>query len=108
MRAKSLIQAGLLSSILVSIAGVGSVQAQVRPSTQTVSIQVPSVVKIVADPTAVGPTGLPRFRVVTNDPAIRRRLEQGAEGGLVAEALVAELSGGRESAADYRFTVVAP
>ena len=109
MRTKSKIQVGALCSILLlSLAGVGSVQAQSRSLQHTVSVRVPRVVRIVPDPVAVGPTGLPVLRVVTNDPAVRRRFAEGSEGGLVAEALVAEPGRDRESTADFRFTLAAP
>jgi hypothetical protein len=109
MRAKSTIQIGALSLVLfLSLAGAESAQAQSRSLQHTVSVRVPSVVRILPGPVAVGPTGLPVFRVVTNDPSLRRRLEEGSEGGLVAERLVAYAGRGSESTADFRYTVVAP
>jgi hypothetical protein len=109
MGTKSKIQVGVLSSILLlSFAGADVAQAQGRQSSHTVSVRVPSVVKIVADPVALGPTGLPVLRVVTNDPTIRRRFERGAEGGMVAEALTATPGHEGGPMADYRFTAVAP
>jgi hypothetical protein len=109
MRAKSKIQISALTLILsLSLAGTGMLQAQTRPSGQMVAVRVPSVVKIVSDSAAVSPTGLPVFRVVTNDPALRRRMEAGAEAGVIAEAMAAGLTRGGESSADFRFTVVSP
>jgi hypothetical protein len=109
MRAKSTIQIGVTSSIVsLLLAAPGAVQAQGRHLNHTVSVQVPTIVRMVPDPVAVGPNGLPIYRVVTNDPVLRRRLERGAEGGLVAEALVAAPGRSAESKGDFRFTVVAP
>lgn len=109
MRAKSKIQIGVLSSVLyLLLAAPEAAQAQGRQLSHTVSVQVPTIVRMVPDPVAVGPNGLPIYRVVTNDPVLRRRLEQGAEGGLVAEALVAAPGRNTGSTGDFRFTVVAP
>jgi hypothetical protein len=109
MRAKSTIQIGVTSSIVsLLLAAPGAAQAQGRQLSHTVSVQVPTIVRMVPDPVAVGPNGLPIYRVVTNDPVLRRRLQQGAEGGLVAEAMVAATGRSAGSTGDFRFTVVAP
>lgn len=109
MRQKQKIHLVTLSAVLfLALAGAGSAQAQARHLQHTVSVRVPSVVKIIPDPIAVGPTGLPVFRVITNDPVLRRRLEQGADGGLVAEALAADSVDEAGTSSDFRFTVVTP
>ncbi len=109
MRTKWTIQLSTLISFLVlALASTEAAQAQSRPLQHTVSARVPSVVRILPDLVAVGPTGIPVFRVVTNDPALRRRLEQGPEGGLVAEALAADFYRGADSPAAFRVTVVSP
>ena len=59
----------------------------------TLSVQVPSVVKLVVDPTAKNPDGTPLLRVLTNDRAIRAAAAQGITPQLIQLASAPE---GRE------------
>lgn len=78
-----------------AVAGAQQVSRGVGVATATVRIQVPAIMKLVVDPTALTPEGNPVVRLVTNVPALRALAAQGVAPEVLRQPVVQYAAEGR-------------
>ncbi len=77
--------------------GQASAQARSAPATgvSMFTARVPSIVRVLVDPSATAPDGAPLVRVMTNDPSLRAQLASGVAPETLRSAGTVWTAGGR-------------
>ncbi len=103
--------------------GLASAQARSAPATGavTLAVTVPSIVRVLVDPSRISPDGTPLVRVITNDPSLRAQLAAGVPPETLRRAGTAENGEGRAKGSEavmggsaggqvalVRYTIVQP